>query len=216
MFLILLYTTTDYPNSYVDINVILPAIRLTRPYLVGGPDRKIINVGNNWEIMYYGEKYGNKIPQWLAGALNKKYYKGMLKRTLKYKKEVAGSMWDPREERYCKDLTEREWEAKIIKILPDELTKLHATFEEFQNFYFYWELSKEIERVGYMFTKLFKLAMWNARKIKGKDLTYSEEARIYELFQGHRWISWKDSDNPEDPRLTNGFNKGYNDTNIWY
>jgi len=27
-FLILLYTTTDYPNSYVDINVILPAIRL--------------------------------------------------------------------------------------------------------------------------------------------------------------------------------------------
>ena len=28
MFLILLYTTTDYPNSYVDINVILPAIRL--------------------------------------------------------------------------------------------------------------------------------------------------------------------------------------------
>ena len=28
MFLILLYTTTDYPNSYVDINVILPAILL--------------------------------------------------------------------------------------------------------------------------------------------------------------------------------------------
>ena len=28
MFLILLYTTTDYSNSYVDINVILPAIRL--------------------------------------------------------------------------------------------------------------------------------------------------------------------------------------------
>ena len=28
--------TTDYPNSYVDINVILPAIRLNT-YLVGGP-----------------------------------------------------------------------------------------------------------------------------------------------------------------------------------
>ena len=27
-FLILLHTTIDYPNSYVDINVILPAIRL--------------------------------------------------------------------------------------------------------------------------------------------------------------------------------------------
>ena len=53
--------------------------------------------------------------------------------------------------------------------------------------------------------KLFKLAMWNARKIKSKStkkyVTRREEERIYELFSGHRWISWKDSDNPKDYKL---------------
>ena len=51
MFLILLYTTTDYPNSYVDINVILPAIRLNTALSCRWSDRKIINVGLIYEFM---------------------------------------------------------------------------------------------------------------------------------------------------------------------
>lgn len=92
-----------------------------------------------------------------------------------------------------------EWTARIIKILPDELTKLPTTFEEFQDFYFYWEPSEDMERLDNNLKKSFKLAMWNARKIKDKStekVTKREKERIYELFRGHHWISWKDSDNP--------------------
>jgi hypothetical protein len=42
MFLILLYTTTDYPNSYVDINVILPAIREEGALSCRWSDRKMV------------------------------------------------------------------------------------------------------------------------------------------------------------------------------
>ena len=143
----------------------------------------------------------------LADWESKKYKKGKLERTkLKSKEEVEDSYWVVHKRAYYRDLTDEEWKAKIIKILPDELTKLPETLEEFQDLYFYWEPSRNIKYVDEGLRKFLKLAMWNARKIKGKYPTYREVERIDELFEGHRWISWKDSDNPEDPSLTDGFN----------
>ena len=81
-------------------------------------------------------------------------------------------------------------------LLPASLMKKPKTFEEFQEFFFYWEpnlpftehsYAEDEDSEGYQYpkedVKEFKLILWNARKIK--KLTNSEIYRIYALYRGY-------------------------------
>ncbi len=85
--------------------------------------------------------------------------------------------------------------AKPKNLLPASLMEKPKTFEEFQEFFFYWEPNMPFtdhseggdESLGTGYAKRdvkeFKLILWNAKKIK--KLTKSEIYRIYSLYQGN-------------------------------
>jgi len=110
----------------------------------------------------------------------------------------------------------------MANLLPKSLMKKPKTFEEFQDFYFYWDAT-EMRGYGSVLNrneitegsvKELKLILWNARKTrKDKNLTESEVARIFKLYNGDdeftiydeegyslkivKHKGWKDSDNPK-------------------
>ena len=94
-----------------------------------------------------------------------------------------------------------------------ELRERSKTLEEFQDFFFSWEESDVMAPEDN--TRTLRLALWNAKRIKGKSITETEARRIanrhrgqtYHHYQGRneeryskriRFKGWKDSDNPYD------------------
>jgi len=109
----------------------------------------------------------------------------------------------------------------VLNRIPKVLKRRPKNFEEFQDFYFFWVEEITVDIWSYSdFTvelqdgklrKPHKLALWNARRIKGKDLTENELYRIQQIFvverleylsdlNGKRYTPsrWKDSDNPDE------------------
>ena len=117
-----------------------------------------------------------------------------------------------------------------IRRIPKELKKRPKNFKEFQNFYFFWVEEGEdpsynkhkIVGLGLhegKVSKAHKLALWNAKRIKGKKLTEDELYRIHAICDPWRETKvggkftdgrpgesrkrkfsasqWKDSDNPK-------------------
>jgi len=98
--------------------------------------------------------------------------------------------------------------------IPAELTKKPKTLKEFQEFFFYWEPNEDVMKGGGD-TRTLRLALWNAKRIKGKPLTELEADRISRILNGvtHHHLQtynsdnyskkihfkgWKDSDNLTD------------------
>ena len=94
--------------------------------------------------------------------------------------------------------------AIVKNLLHASLRKKPKTFEEFQEFFFYWESdlpATEHREADDSYppnakydVKEFKLILWNARKIK--NLTKSEIHRLGALYQGYNCWSRYDLGSP--------------------
>ena len=103
---------------------------------------------------------------------------------------------------------------KKLVLVPKELRERPKTLEEFQDFFFSWEEFDVM--VSGDNTRTLRLALWNAKRIKGKiAITETEASRIAHRHRGQtyhhyhdrnmddynrhiKFKGWKDSDNPYD------------------